>query len=136
MGTVLGALAVPFAAIAAWLLGAAWYKHFDERWLGAVGKTRDQLVGPGGKMSPLPFAFSFMAELVMATVLAILIGQLGLGTAAGGMAAGILAWLGFVATTMGTSHGYTRASPALTLIDGGHWLAVLVLQGFIIGALF
>ena len=135
MSSAMSTLSVPIAAIASWILGALWYNGFDAQWLTAHGKTRDQLVGPSGRPSPLPFALSFIAELVMAAILAILISQLGLRTAAGGMSVGILAWLGFVASTMGVNYAYSRAHPALSLIDGGHWLAVLVLQGFIIGGL-
>lgn len=128
-------LSIPIAALAAWLLGAVWYTAFSATWLGALGKTKADLVGVTGKPSPLPLALSFAAELVMATVVAILVARLGLTSAAGGMSIGIMAWLGFVATTLGVNHAYSSAKPELSLIDGGHWLAVLVLIGFIVGGL-
>jgi hypothetical protein len=37
-------------------------------------------------------------------------------------------------TTIGVNHAFSGASPKLTLIDGGHWLAVLVVMGAVIGA--
>ena len=134
MSSFLHVMAIPIAAIASWLAGACWYGIFGDRWMAALDKTRADLVGPSGKPSPLPFAFSFLAELVMATVLAILIGRLGAVSAAGGLGVGILAWVGFVATALGVNHAYSGAKPALSLIDGGHWLLVLLIQGFIIGA--
>ena len=42
-------------------------------------------------------------------------------------------WLGFVITTMAVNNAFRGAKPALTLIDGGHWLGVLLLQGAVIG---
>jgi hypothetical protein len=35
---------------------------------------------------------------------------------------------------MGVNHVFTNQKPALTAIDTGHWLAVLLLQGAVIGA--
>ena len=35
---------------------------------------------------------------------------------------------------MGVNHAFEGAKPMLTVIDGGHWLAVLLLMGAIIGA--
>jgi hypothetical protein len=52
----------------------------------------------------------------------------------GGVIAGLIVWVGFVITTMGVNHAFSGASPKLTLIDGGHWLAVLVVMGAVIGA--
>jgi hypothetical protein len=59
-------------------------------------------------------------------------GQVNVGNA---VICAFLAWLGFVITTMGVNHAYSKAKPALTLIDGGHWLGVLVIQGLVIGAI-
>ena len=42
-------------------------------------------------------------------------------------------WLGFVITTLSVNNAFQGAKPALTVIDGGHWLGVLLLQGAIIG---
>lgn len=130
------AVAIPLAAVASWLFGAAWYGLLGPAWLVALGTTKAELTGGRDRPSPLPFVLSFAAELVMASVLAILVAQLGLTGAAGGMAAGILAFVGFVATTVGVNHAYSGADPSLTLIDGGHWLAAMIVQGAVIGALW
>ena len=42
-------------------------------------------------------------------------------------------WLGFVITTMVVNYAFHGARHALTLIDGGHWLGVLLIQGAILG---
>ena len=127
-------LAVFVAAIAAWLIGAAWYMALGKPWMAALGKTREELMGPTGKHSPSPFIISFVAELVMAFVLAVLIARIGPVTLANGIATGFLAWIGFVATSMVVNHGFSGARPMLTAIDSGHWLAVLLIEGTVIGA--
>ena len=50
-----------------------------------------------------------------------------------GIISGFLLWLGFVITTMAVNHTFQGARRSLTLIDGGHWLGVLLIQGAILG---
>ena len=49
------------------------------------------------------------------------------------MVSGAFIWLGFVITTMVVNYAFHGARHALTLIDGGHWLGVLLIQGAILG---
>jgi hypothetical protein len=126
--------AVFAAAVASWLVGAAWYMTLAKPWMAALGKTEAELKGPTGKPSPIPFVISFLAELVMAWVLAGIVGHLGGVTVANGVISAVFVWVGFVVTTMGVNHAYAGAKPMLTAIDSGHWLAVLIVQGIVIGA--
>ena len=127
-------LAVILAAAAAFVFGGIWYRVLAKPWLAAVGKTEQDI-----KTSATPMALllliTFIAQLVMAWVLAGLIGHLGPGqvTLRNGLISGGFVWLGFVATTMVVNHGFQGARRALTVIDGGHWLGVLLIQGAIIG---
>jgi hypothetical protein len=128
-------LGIALAAVAGWLVGAAWYSALARPWLIALGKTRTELLSPSGKPSPVPFVISFLAALLMAWVLAGIVGHLGPGrvTLLNGAISGFFAWLGFVITTLSVNYSFARQRAMLTLIDGGHWLAVLVIQGAIIG---
>ncbi len=129
--------AVFLAAVASWLIGAVWYSAFAKPWMLALGKTRSELLGPTGKASPLPFVVAFLAQLVMAWVLAGIVGHLGPGqvTLVNGVVSGFFAWLGFVVTSLAVNHGFSGQRAMLTVIDSGHWLAALVIQGAIIGLL-
>ncbi len=127
-------VAVFAAAVASWLVGAAWYMALAKPWMAALGKTEAEIKGPTGKPSPIPFVISFLAELVMAWVLAGIVGHLGAVTVANGVISAVFVWVGFVLTTMGVNHAFAGAKPMLTAIDGGHWLAVLLVQGLVIGA--
>jgi uncharacterized membrane protein required for colicin V production len=102
--------------------------------MAAVGKTEQEIKASGTPMAVL-FVITIIAQLVMAWVLAGVIGHLGMGqvTLRNGLISGGLAWLGFVATTMVVNHGFQGAKRALTVIDGGHWLGVLLIQGAVIG---
>jgi hypothetical protein len=76
----------------------------------------------------------FVAELIMAWVLAGLLGHLGGATVKNGVISGAFCWLGFVVTTVATNNAFGQRKIMLTVIDAGYWLAVLVLMGAIIGA--
>src|SRR5438128_12227151 len=91
--------AILVAAVAAWLLGAIWYKALAKPWMGALGVTKAEMDAarrrPGAH---LPFIYAFAAELLMAWTLAGLIGHLGPGevTLKNGVLSGAFCWLGFV----------------------------------------
>jgi hypothetical protein len=127
--------AVICAAVAAWIVGAIWYTVFSRQWKAALGWSQAEIEASAkGKIPVGPMVISFVAEFIMALLLAGLIGHLGGLTMTAGAATGALCWLGFVATTMTVNNAYPGRKFTLTLIDSGHWLAVLVIQGAIIGA--
>ena len=131
-------LAILVAAVAGWLAGAAWYSALGERWVAAQGKTMEEFRAHRAaiKCTPaawLPFALAFLADLVMAWVLAGMIGHLGTVTIRSAVISALFAWGGFVVTTVLVNNAFARRSYALTAIDAGHWLVALVLMGVVIG---
>ena len=120
------------AAVAGFLFGGAWYGALSQAWMRAIGKTKEELQTTG---LLLPMIVSGISLLIMAWVLAGIMGHLGPGriTVRSGLISGAFCWFGFVATTIATNHAYQGAKRSLTLIDAGHWLAVLLVQGAVIG---
>jgi hypothetical protein len=130
-------LAILTAAVAGWLLGAVWYTVLSKPWQQAAGITAGKI--KQAQKTPafyLPFVVAFLAQIVMAWILAGLIAHLGPGqfTVKNGVISGAFVWLGFVITTMAVNNGFAGRDSRLLLIDGGHWLAVLLLMGAILGA--
>ena len=82
-----------------------------------------------------PFILSFVAEIVMAWVLAGVLGHLGPGqvTVRNGVISALFLWFGFVLTTIATNNAYPGRKVMLTVIDAGHWLGVMLLIGAIVG---
>ena len=70
----------------------------------------------------------------MAWMLAGLMGKLGIDAARGGLIAAFFVWAGFVLTTTVVNQQFHGTKPLVTIIDAGHWLAVLLVMGAIIGA--
>jgi len=131
-------LAIVVAAVAAWLAGAGWYMVFGKTWTAAIGTTPEKMQEMRGQPGAfLPFIYAFVAELAMAWALAGILGHLGPGqvTVRNGAISALFLWLGFVIPTMLVNNSFAHRDWRLMLIDGGHWLVVLVLMGVIIGAI-
>ena len=127
-------LAVLIAAVAGFAFGAAYYVGLSKQWLAAIGMTKEAVTA---RRSPAPFIVSIVALLIMAWVLASGIGHLGPGqvTLKNGIISALFMWLGFVITTLAVNYSFGQRKASLTVIDGIHWLGVLVIQGAIIGAM-
>lgn len=129
-------LAVLVAAAGAWIAGAVWYGVLGKAWLAALGKTKKELMGPSGKPRPGPFILSFAADLVIAFVLAGVVGAMGAGkvNVLTGIVTAALLWLGFVVTSMAVNNAFAGRKTTLTVIDAGHWLLAMAVAGAIVGA--
>ena len=122
-------IAVLAAAVAAFIAGSVWYGVLGKAWMAALGRSREDF-----KPSPGPFIIALVGELVMAFVLAGLIGHMGDVTIRVGVISALFVWLGFVATTVAINNAYQGSRWSLPLIDAGHWLVVLLVMGAVIGA--
>lgn len=120
-------LAVLVAAVAGFVFGALWYTILGRAWMAAIGMKREL------KPTPAPFVIAAVCQLVMAWMLAGVIGHLGEVTLTRSLLSAAFLWAGFVLTTMLVNHRFQGATWSLTLIDGGHWLGVLLVMGLVIG---
>jgi len=131
-------LAILIAAVVGWLAGAAYYSALGERWGAAQGKTMEEFKAHQASLKGTPaawlsFALAFVADLVMAWVLAGLVGHMGSVTIRSAVISALFAWAGFVLTTIVVNYSFGGRGYRLAAIDSGHWLIVLVLMGVVIG---
>jgi len=123
------------AAIAGYFVGSVWYGVLGERWLSALRLTKDDLnKDKGTPKFFVPFVLAFIADLVMAFVLAGIVGHLGDITVRSGVISAAFVWGGFVITTLVVNNSFSMRAKSLIWIDGGHWLLVLLVMGAVIGA--
>ena len=128
--------AVLMAAVAAWMLGALWYSLLSKTWMSAAGVSKAQIEETSGSVRGfLPFVLALVAAVVMAWVLAGIMGHLGQLTIKNGIISGAFCWLGFTLPTMAVNYTFGQRRPLLLLIDGAYWLAALIVMGAIIGGL-
>ena len=123
-------LAVIVAAVAAFIVGAVFYGTLSKPWMAAA-----RIKPEDANMSPVLFATTFVMELLMALVMAVLIGHFGAEqvTMTNGALSGLSIWIGFIMPAMVINNRYQGFGWDLTFIDGAHWLLVTVIMGAIIG---
>src|SRR6202167_4633478 len=131
-------LAVIIAAVVAWLASAGWYMSLGRVYQAALGKTpeqcKEEMKRPGAF---LPFIYAFLANIIIAWMLAGVLGHLGPGqvTLKNGVISAAFLWFGFILTTMTVNYSFSGRDRRLLLIDAGNWLIVLLVIGTVIGAL-
>ena len=123
------------AALVAFLIGALWYSPvlFDRAWVRANGFTPEKLAAMQANAGRA-YAGSFVAFVVMASVLGLLLHHLGADSTADGAAWGFHAWLGFALPIGFTANLYSDKPVAAFLIDTGYQLVYMTVMGAILGA--
>ena len=125
----LNIIAVLVAAAAGLVVGALWYGTLSKAWRSALSRDR-----AARSANPMAVVTAIIVNVVMAFMLAGVIGHLGAVTMRNGIVSGAFIWIGFVITSMAADHAFQGRPPALTAIAGGHWLVVLLVMGAVIGA--
>jgi hypothetical protein len=135
--TAVNYLAIVIAAVVAWLASAAWYMGLSKHYVAALGKTPEQMAADRKKPGAfLPFIYAFVANIIIAWMLAGLLAHLGAGqvTLGNGVISGAFLWFGFILTTMAVNYSFAGRDRRLLLIDAGNWLVVLLVIGAVVGA--
>ena len=132
-------LAILVAAIAAWLVGGGYYTALSKQWIAAQGisaeamKARHEAV-KGTPAAWLPFVLVFVGELIIAWVLAGIMGHIGALSVRGGLISAAFVWFGFVLTTVVGNYAFHGRTYTLMAIDAGGWLLAFLVIGAILGA--
>jgi hypothetical protein len=127
-------VAIVVAAVAAFVFGAIYYGVLSKPWMKAARITPKS--GGGGGMAMPPPALlinSIVCELIMAWVLAAVLGAIGASGIGAALSAAFFLWLGFIATTIAVNQRYQSYGWDLTIIDAIHWLGVALIMGIVIG---
>ncbi len=124
--------AVLAATAAGYALGAIWYAPpvFGNRWMTALGKTREQLGSPARAMS-----LTLITCLISAWVLAVILLRAGVGSAMGGALAGLGVGLGVYGLNIYSDSLFTGSDLRIISIQGGYRALQYALMGAILGAL-
>jgi hypothetical protein len=120
-------LAIVIAAVSSFMVGGLWYSKalFGAAWTAENGGKIQE--GHPGKVFGISFAFS----LVAAIAFSIWVGPAPSLEAA--LKVGVLAGVGFVATSFGINYQFAQRSVKLWLIDGGYHAVQFTLFGLVFG---
>ena len=132
-GVSVNLVAVVIAAVANMAIGFLWYSMsvFGKPWMKLLGLTKEDLEKAKREMGP-KYGIMVVASLVMACILAGIVGLAGSNTLVGGAKVGFAVWLGFVATIGLNSYIFESKPINLYFINVGYYLVALVVQGVIL----
>jgi hypothetical protein len=124
--------AVLIAAVIMWLLGALWYGLlFKKSWRKLVGYAE------GEKPKNMVFGLicSFIANIVLAFVMAHIAAWAGSRLFTEGAKLGVICWLGFMAPPLFAQHIHEGRRVNLFAINAGYWLLAMAIAGGILAVL-
>lgn len=127
-------LGAAVAAVAWFLMGAAWYiaPPISKRWQAAGGIE----IPEGQQPDPKTFAWTFLAYLVATVVTSLLAAGVGVGSIADGAALGLVVGVGYALTAAAVTAIYNQKPQPLAhfWINGVFNVAGLTVAGAILGA--
>jgi hypothetical protein len=114
-------------------IGAAWYSALGKPWMAEVGITQEDIEATKGtRQQWYPFIVAIVCALVFTFCLALLIEMTGAEGVGDGLLLGILAALGFIATSYATTYSFEGRSLRLFLINSGYPLVSYAVIGIIL----
>ena len=120
------------AAVAAFIFGSVWYIALGKQYQRAQGL--DPEACKGKKMPATPLVICFLGELVMAAALSWILARLSVVGWMWGAHMGALIGAGIILPTVVINNAFPGRKPALSLIDGAHWISVAFIEGAVLGA--
>jgi hypothetical protein len=122
---------VVVAAVVMWLLGALWYGViFKKSWTKLVGYAD----GEKPKNAIFAMVASFLANLLLAFVLANVVRWAGATLFTKGFMLGVVCWLGFMAPPLFAQHIWEGRRANLFAINAAYWLLAMAIGGAIVAA--
>jgi hypothetical protein len=124
-------LAIIVATIAGFVLGGLWFSPvmFSNRWMSALGKSKEQLGKPGPAL-----VLSFIVTLVTATALAVLLRIMPLTTTPGALRLGLTIGVVFYALATASDYAYTGWPRTIYWIQASYHVVMIAVMAVIIAA--
>jgi hypothetical protein len=122
-------LAAIVAAAAIFLVGGLYWAVFTPVWLRRLGRPPDE-----ARPTPAQLAVAFVTRVLLAYVLAVFVGWVGVEGAGPGAEIGFLAWLGFAVPPALGQAAFERKPWQVVAIGLPESLIGFVLVGVIVGA--
>lgn len=125
-------MAILVATIAGFVLGGLWFSPvmFSNRWMAALGKSKEELGKPGPAL-----VLSFVVTLVTATALAVLLRIMPLTTTPGALRLGLMIGVVFYALAAASDYAYTGWPRTIYWIQASYHVVMIALMTTIIAAM-
>jgi hypothetical protein len=124
-------LAVLAAAVATFILGAAWYIGFSEPWMRLAGLTEAQIQAGGGGGSA--YAISFITYILGAYAMSLLFKSMNISTVQTGALTGALIGALLIGGNIFTNNAYELKPIGLSVLNAGFSAISGAAMGAILG---
>ncbi len=102
-------------------IGAAWYSALGKPWMAGVGLTMEDVEAMKGTARQwYPFVVAAVSALVFTLGLAVVIQGMGAEGVVDGLILGLVAAIGFIATSYATTYSFEGRSLKIFLINTGY----------------
>jgi len=120
------------AGIVNMVVGAIWYAPpvFGNMWMKELGYKKGDKMGADNM--GMAYGVTFVGALVMAYVLAVVVGYAGASTAVEGLMVGLWLWLGFSVTIPLNDVVFGKKTWRLYILNAAYYLVVLGINGIIL----
>ena len=121
------------AAISGLLIGAGWYhpRVFGSLWMQGSGMT-PEMAERGARYRHVHFILGFIAALVAADVLRLLLRSLEIRDAFGAMHLALLIWIGFVVPVSAGALLWEHRSVKFYVLNICYWLVTLIVMSYVL----
>ena len=125
-------LAILACVVAAQGIGFIWYSKpvLLNPWLKSIGKKQNITENA----NPMTYILTILAAVIIAIFLTFVIAAMGGTDMKSGVTAGLMIWIGFVATTSATNALFGQRGMKNWLIESGNHLVTLLVFGAILGS--
>lgn len=123
-------LSVFLATIVSYVLGSLWYLLFGKIWRKSLDWT--ETFHKPYRPKPFELIFAFIGQLIIAIFLFWLFNKLQVSTLKETILYDCIIWGLLILPTLSTNVIFQRRSLNLILIDGGHWLLIILTLGIIL----
>jgi hypothetical protein len=126
-------LAVLVCGVVAMIIGAIWYGPlFGKKWMKEEGSTEEELRKDFNPAKT--YGLAFIGNLIIAYVLARVIGYTAAASVADGLRVAFLCWIGFTGVTMMINYLFERKTIALFFINSMYHLVIFLVFAIILSA--
>lgn len=124
-------LAVVVAVLINMIGGAAWYGILAKPWMAEVGLTKEAIEADRAGMIR-GYIIAIIASILIALTLALFVEATG-AKGIDGLTLGVIAGIGFVATTLGSMSAFEKRSLKLYMINAGYPVIMFAIIGALLG---
>ena len=122
-------LAIIVVSLLAFIASIVWYISFGKQ----LPKLNPKAYGEMKRPKPVEMVIEILRNIILAFVIAYMVHRFGVTSFAGGLALGLILWVGFPVILLSGSVLHEKVPTKLAAIHAGDWLIKIFLMTIILG---